>query len=51
MNLNSIPQIKNTDSGNFFVLAGPCAIEGEEIIMLKDSIVTIGEFFTLVMYS
>ena len=31
MNLNSIPQIKNIDSGNFFVLAGPCAIEGEEI--------------------
>lgn len=33
MNLNSIPQIKNTDSGNFFVLAGPCAIEGEEMAM------------------
>ena len=33
MNLNSIPQIRNTDSGNFFVLAGPCAIEGEEMAM------------------
>jgi 2-dehydro-3-deoxyphosphooctonate aldolase (KDO 8-P synthase) len=33
MNLNLIPQIKNTDSGNFFVLAGPCAIEGEEMAM------------------
>lgn len=33
MNINSIPQIKNTDSGNFFVLAGPCAIEGEEMAM------------------
>ena len=33
MNLNSIPQIKNIDSGNFFVLAGPCAIEGEEMAM------------------
>jgi 2-dehydro-3-deoxyphosphooctonate aldolase (KDO 8-P synthase) len=31
-----IPQIKNlkyTDSGNFFLLAGPCAIEGEEMAM------------------
>lgn len=33
MNINAIPQIKNTDSGNFFVLAGPCAIEGEEMAM------------------
>lgn len=33
MNLNNIPQIKHTDSGNFFVLAGPCAIEGEEMAM------------------
>ncbi|WP_396193656.1 3-deoxy-8-phosphooctulonate synthase [Flavobacterium sp.] len=33
MNINSIPQIKNTDSGNFFVLAGPCAIEGEEMAL------------------
>jgi len=31
MNLNNIPQIKHTDSGNFFLLAGPCAIEGEEM--------------------
>ena len=31
-----IPQInnlKNTTSGNFFLLAGPCAIEGEEMAM------------------
>ena len=33
MNINSIPQIKNIDSGNFFVLAGPCVIEGEEMAM------------------
>jgi len=31
MNLENIPNIKNLDSGNFFVLAGPCAIEGEEM--------------------
>ncbi len=29
MNINNIPKIKNTDAGNFFLLAGPCAIEGE----------------------
>ena len=33
MKLNNIPQIKNIDSGNFFILAGPCAIEGEEMAM------------------
>ena len=42
MNLNFIPQIKNTDSGNFFVLAGPCAIEGEEMAMrIAEKLVTI----------
>lgn len=33
MNLNNIPQIKHLDSDNFFILAGPCAIEGEEMAM------------------
>lgn len=33
MDLQNIPQIKHTDSGNFFLLAGPCAIEGEEMAM------------------
>jgi 2-dehydro-3-deoxyphosphooctonate aldolase (KDO 8-P synthase) len=33
MNLQNIPQIKNIDSGNFFLLAGPCAIEGEEMAL------------------
>ena len=31
MNLQHIPNIKHTSSGNFFILAGPCAIEGEEM--------------------
>lgn len=31
MDINNIPLIKNTDSGNFFLLAGPCAIESEEM--------------------
>ncbi len=33
MNLKNIPLIRNTDSGNFFVMAGPCVIEGEEMAM------------------
>jgi 2-dehydro-3-deoxyphosphooctonate aldolase (KDO 8-P synthase) len=33
MQLNKIPQIKHTDSNNFFLLAGPCAIEGEEMAL------------------
>ena len=33
MNIAAIPQIKHTESGNFFLLAGPCAIEGEEMAM------------------
>lgn len=29
--LIEIPKLKHTNSNNFFILAGPCAIEGEEI--------------------
>lgn len=42
-----IPQInklKNTDSGNFFLLAGPCAIEEEKMAMeIAEKIVAISE--------
>lgn len=31
--LNTIPNIRHTDSGNFFVLAGPCVIESEEMAL------------------
>ncbi|WP_353151401.1 3-deoxy-8-phosphooctulonate synthase [Flavobacterium sp.] len=42
MNLDHIPQIKHTNSGNFFVLAGPCAIEGEEMALrIAEKLVTI----------
>ncbi len=34
MNLDLIPQLKHTKSNNFFLLAGPCAIEGEDMAML-----------------
>lgn len=30
---NNLSKLKNTDSGNFFLIAGPCAIESEEIAM------------------
>jgi 2-dehydro-3-deoxyphosphooctonate aldolase (KDO 8-P synthase) len=33
MNLHEIPKIKNLESNNFFLLAGPCAIEGEEMAL------------------
>ena len=33
MILNSIPKIKHLQSGQFFLMAGPCAIEGEEMAM------------------
>jgi len=33
MNLNEIPKLKHTNYNNFFLLAGPCAIEGEEMAL------------------
>lgn len=33
MKLELIPHIKHLNSNNFFLLAGPCAIEGEEMAM------------------
>ncbi|WP_339708596.1 3-deoxy-8-phosphooctulonate synthase [uncultured Kriegella sp.] len=33
MRLDLIPQIKYTNSDNFFLLSGPCAIEGEEMAL------------------
>jgi 2-dehydro-3-deoxyphosphooctonate aldolase (KDO 8-P synthase) len=31
--INNLPKIKYSESGNFFLMAGPCAIEGEDIAM------------------
>lgn len=33
MKLESIPQLNHLDSNNFFLLAGPCAIESEEMAL------------------
>ena len=44
MDINKIPQIKHTDSNNFFLLAGPCAIEGEDMAMrIAETVVSITE--------
>ncbi len=40
--INNIPQIKHTKSGNFFLMAGPCVIESEEIALrIAEKIVNI----------
>ena len=31
--IQNIPQIKHTNTTNFFLMAGPCVIEGEEIVL------------------
>lgn len=42
MDITKIPLIKHTDSDNFFLLAGPCAIEGEDMAMrIAEKIATI----------
>ncbi|MFN2261699.1 MAG: 3-deoxy-8-phosphooctulonate synthase [Psychroflexus sp.] len=33
MNIKDIPNINHSESNNFFLLAGPCAIEGEDMAM------------------
>ncbi len=42
MNLSLIPQLQHTQSDNFFLLAGPCAIEGEEMALrIAEKIITL----------
>ncbi len=42
MQLENIPNLKNLDSNNFFLLAGPCAIEGEDMALrIAESVVKI----------
>ena len=44
MNLKHIPQIKHLESNNFFLLAGPCAIEGEEMaFQIAEKLVAISD--------
>ena len=30
--IDNIPNIKNTGSNNFFLIAGPCVVENEEMV-------------------
>ena len=40
--INYLDKLKHTDSNNFFLMAGPCAIEGEDIALrIAEKIVTI----------
>ena len=42
MDISLIPNIKHTDANNFFLLAGPCAIESEEMALrIAEKVVTI----------
>ena len=48
MKLDLIPKIKHTDSGHFFLLAGPCAIEGEEMAMqIAEQIVKLSDKYQI----
>ena len=42
MTLQDIPKIKHTNSNNFFLLCGPCAIEGEDMAFrIAEKVITI----------
>ncbi|NNC51078.1 MAG: 3-deoxy-8-phosphooctulonate synthase [Flaviramulus sp.] len=42
MNLKDVPKLKHSNSNNFFLLCGPCAIESEEMAMrIAEKVVTI----------
>ena len=44
MDLSYLPTIKHQDSNNFFLLAGPCAIEGEDMALrIAEKVVSITE--------
>jgi len=46
--ISSIPGIKNTESNNFFLLAGPCVIEGRDIAMsIAETVVKITDKYKI----
>lgn len=48
MKLSNIPKIKHSNSDNFFLLAGPCAIEGEEMALrIAEKVVEITDKFKI----
>lgn len=48
MNINEIPKLKHTDSNQFFLLAGPCSIEGEDMALrIAEKVVKITDFLKI----
>lgn len=48
MQLKAIPKIKHTDSDNFYLLAGPCAIESEDMALrIAESLVEITDKYKI----
>lgn len=48
MKLSKIPNLKHTDSNNFFLLSGPCAIEGENMALkIAEKVVEITDKFKI----
>ena len=42
MNLQDVPKLKHTNSNNFFLLCGPCAIESEDMALrIAEKVVSI----------
>ncbi len=42
MNLNDVPKLKHIEANNFFLLCGPCAIEGEDMALrIAEKVVSI----------
>ena len=42
MNINEVPKLKHTNSNNFFLLCGPCAIENEDMALrIAEKVVSI----------
>lgn len=48
MKINPLSGIKNANSSNFFLMAGPCAIEGEEMALrIAEKIITITDRYSI----
>ena len=51
MKLERIPKLKHTNSNNFFLLAGPCAIEGEDMALrIAEKVVEITQKIIIAVY-
>ncbi|MEY3842667.1 MAG: 3-deoxy-8-phosphooctulonate synthase, partial [Bacteroidota bacterium] len=46
--IQQLPKIKHLNANNFFLMAGPCAIEGEDIAMrIAEKIITITDKYQI----